>query len=318
MKLVLALLGILACATCLLALVTIWRAGRNEAAAESANPPAGAFVQVGDARVHYIDEGEGPVVVLLHGSGGNLNDWTFDMVARLRDRYRVIAFDRPGHGYTEVPDAGVSIADQARLLAEASLALGAENPIVVGHSFGGSVATAWAVERPDVMAGLVVLAGATNPWDTGISPYYRTLAHPIGGPILANLLAAWVPERIVTEQVNAVFTPQSAPDGYGTHFAPGLTLRRASLRENALQRVALLPQIEAMVPRYSNIAAPVEIIHGDADATVGLHIHAIPLSQQIPDAALTVLEDVGHMPQHADPGAIVEAIGRITLRAGLR
>lgn len=314
----LALLGILACATCLLALVTVWRAGRNEAAAEAANPPAGAFVQVGDARVHYIDEGDGPVVVLLHGSGGNLNDWTFDMVARLRDRYRVIAFDRPGHGYTEVPGAGISIADQARLLADASIALGADNPLVVGHSFGGSVATAWAVERPDVMAGLVVLAGATNPWDTGISPYYRTLSHPLGGPILANLLAAWVPERIVTEQVNAVFTPQSAPDGYGAHFAPGLTLRRASLRENALQRVALLPQIEAMVPRYGDIAVPVEIIHGDADTTVGLHIHAIPLSQQIPEARLTVLDGVGHMPQHADPEAIVEAIDRVTLRAGLR
>lgn len=314
----LALLGILACATCLLALVTVWRAGRNEAAAEAANPPAGAFVQVGDARVHYIDEGDGPVVVLLHGSGGNLNDWTFDMVARLRDRYRVIAFDRPGHGYTEVPGAGISIADQARLLADASIALGADNPLVVGHSFGGSVATAWAVERPDVMAGLVVLAGATNPWDTGISPYYRTLSHPLGGPILANLLAAWVPERIVTEQVNAVFTPQSAPDGYGAHFAPGLTLRRASLRENALQRVALLPQIEAMVPRYGDIAVPVEIIHGDADTTVGLHIHAIPLSHQIPEARLTVLDGVGHMPQHADPVAIVEAIDRVTLRAGLR
>lgn len=314
MKVLVALLALSA----LLAVVTMWKAGRNEARAEVEYPPAGAFVDVGGTRVHYVDQGEGPVVVLIHGSGGNLNDWTFDMVARLSDRYRVIAFDRPGLGYTQATGRNIPVSDQARLLADAALELGAENPIVVGHSFGGSITVAWGIERPDVLAGLVVVAGATNPWDTGISTYYRFLSHPIAGPIMANLLAAWVPERIVVDQVNAVFAPQSAPEGYGAHFGPGLTLRRFSLLENARQRVSLLPQVEAMVPRYPSINVPTEIIHGDADTTVGLAIHSVPLSQQIPDANLTVLSGVGHMPHHADPQALVDAIDRVSARAGLR
>jgi pimeloyl-ACP methyl ester carboxylesterase len=317
-KLVLALLGILLCVLVLFALLSVWRAGRNEAAAEAAYPPAGRFVEVDGTRVHYIDEGEGPAVVLIHGSGGNLNDWTFDMVGRLRDRYRVIAFDRPGLGYTDTLGNDASITDQARLLADAATAIGVEDPMVVGHSFGGAVAVAWGVERPDVLAGLVVLAGATNPWDTGLSTYYRLLSHPVAGPVMATLLAAWVPERLVTENVEAVFKPQAAPEGYGAHFGPGLTLRRFSLLENARQRAALLPQIEALVPRYGEIQVPTEILHGDADTTVGLEIHSIPLSQQIPDARLTVLEGVGHMPQHAAPGALETAIDRLAQRAGLR
>ncbi|MBY4892222.1 alpha/beta hydrolase [Rhodobacteraceae bacterium N5(2021)] len=314
MKILLWLLALLV----VFAVLTVWRATRNEAAAEAAFPPAGDFVDVGGTRVHYVEEGEGPVVVYLHGSGGNLNDGSFDLVARLSDRYRVIAFDRPGLGYTDMLGHNTPLAAQARLLADAALALGAENPIVVGHSFGGAVAMAWGIERPDVLSGLVILAGATNPWDTGISTYYKFLSHPLAGPVMANLLAAWVPERIVTDSVNAVFAPQSAPPGYYAHFGPGLTLRRFSLLENARQRASLLPQIEAMVPRYPSISVPTEILHGDADATVGLHIHSVPLSQQIPDATLTVLEGVGHMPHHADPQAVVDAIDRLAGRAGLR
>lgn len=311
------LLGLAALLAAFVAL-TLWRASRNEAAAIAAHPPAGDFVEVGGTRVHYVDVdlvgGEGPVVVLIHGSGGNLNDWTFDMVARLSDRYRVIAFDRPGLGHTEEMGRNTPLADQARLLADAARALGADGPVVVGHSFGGAVAVAWGIHRPDVLSGLVVVAGATHPWDTGISTYYRVLSHPIAGPVMATLLAAWVPARIVRNSVDAVFAPQSAPEGYGAHFGTGLTLRRFSLLENARQRASLLPQIEAMVPHYPSIPVFTEILHGDADTTVGLHIHSVPLSQQIPDARLSILQGVGHMPQHADPQALVDAIDRVAAR----
>lgn len=314
MKVIVALLALSA----LLAAVTVWRAARNETLAEATYPPAGQFIEVNGTRVHYVDEGEGPVVVLIHGSSGNVNDWTFDMVARLSDRYRVIAFDRPGLGYTQMIGRNASAADQARLLADAAIALGADAPMVVGHSYGGAVAVAWSVERPDALSGLVILAGATNPWDTGISTYYRFLSHPVAGPIMATVLAAWVPERVVTDSVEGVFAPQSAPEGYGTHFGPGLTLRRFSLLENARQRASLLPQIEAMVPRYAQIPVPTEILHGDADTTVGLRIHSVPLSQQIPEATLTVMDGAGHMPHHADPQAILDAIDRLSARIEAR
>ncbi len=318
MRVALVLLLILA----VVAAATIWRASVREAAAEADYPPAGQFIEVRGTRVHYVDRGpddpDTPTVVLIHGSSGNVNDWTFDMVGRLTDRYRVIAFDRPGLGYTERVGRNASAATQARLLADAAMALGAEAPIVVGHSYGGAIALSWALERPEAISGLMVLAGASNPWETGVGTYYNLLSHPITGPVMAALISAWVPDRVVTDSIAATFTPQSPPDGYAGHFGSGLTLRRFSLLENARQRASLLPQIEAMVPRYGDIDVPTEILHGDADSIVGLRIHSVPLSRQIPDADLVVMQGVGHMPHHADPQAVVDGIDRIAARTALR
>ncbi|MEJ6394477.1 alpha/beta hydrolase [Gymnodinialimonas sp. 2305UL16-5] len=314
MKALFWILGLLAIA----AIATLWRASVREAAAEAAHPPAGQFIEVNGTRVHYVDEGDGPPVVLIHGASGNVNDWTFDMVGRLSGSYRVLAFDRPGLGYTDMIGRNASAADQARLLADAAIALGAQRPIVVGHSYGGAVALAWALERRDNIAGLVNLAGASNPWEGGQGTYYALLGNSVSGPAVAALLSAWVPDATLISSIESVFTPQPAPEGFAEHYGPGLILRRFSLLENARQRTGLLPQIEAMVPRYGEIDMPVEILHGDADLTVPLQVHSEPLSTQIPGANLVVMEGVGHMPHHADPQAVVDAIDRVAIRAGLR
>ncbi|MBF9042044.1 alpha/beta fold hydrolase [Rhodobacterales bacterium HKCCE4037] len=314
MKLLLGLVALLLVFTA----VTLWRATLHERRAVADHPPSGQFIEVDGTRVHYVDEGEGPPVVLIHGASGNVNDWTFDMVGRLSDHFRVIAFDRPGLGYTDMIGRGAPVADQARLLADAAAALGADAPIVVGHSYGGSVALAWALERPDALSGLVVLAGASHPWETGIGTYYQLLSNPVSGPVLANLIAAWVPESYVAASVEGVFTPNPAPEGYSAHFAPDLTLRRFSLLENAHQRADLLPQIQSMAPRYGEISVPTEILHGTADTIVPLRIHSEPLSRAIPGANLVVMDGVGHMPHHVEPDTVTAAIDRVAAASGLR
>ena len=131
-------------------------------------------------------------------------------------------------------------------------------------------------------------------------------------------MTAYVPESRVNEAVRQIFTPQAPPEGYLDHVGAGLTLRRHSLRANALQRANLLGEIEALHPRYDEISVPVEIVHGTADTTVGLSIHSRPLADQVEKGRLTVLDGIGHMPQHADEDAVVAAIHRAAARAGLR
>lgn len=127
------------------------QAARQEAAAEAAYPPEGQFVDVDGVRVHLVQEGEGPDVVLLHGAGGSTRDFTYQFVDRIKDRYRVTVIDRPGLGYSDrLRDYGLfsraaeTPRDQARLLQAAAALVGVETPIVLGHSFGGAVALAWA------------------------------------------------------------------------------------------------------------------------------------------------------------------------------
>jgi pimeloyl-ACP methyl ester carboxylesterase len=118
------------------------------------------------------------------------------------------------------------------------------------------------------LSALVLSAAASNPWDTGLGTYYTVLSHPLGQRFLIPLLTAWVPDRVVDQQIDAVFVPQTAPEGYHAHIGAGLTLRRVSMRANALHRRNLLREITAQAPRYGEIDVPVEILHGDADLTV--------------------------------------------------
>jgi len=299
--------------------LTLWKAARHEARAEASHPPGGQFVEVAGHRVHARVMGAGPDVVLIHGASGNLRDFTFSLAPRLAERYRVIALDRPGLGYTpRLGREAASLDAQAALLMQAAGTLGATRPIVLGHSYGGAVALTWAANHPDRIAALVPLAAASNPWTSDLEPYYRVTAHPLLGPVAVALISAWVPDRVVERAVAEVFAPQQEPPGYAAHFGPGLTLRRDTLRANALQRAAIKAEIARLHTRWREIAVPTEILHGTDDTTVGLSIHSEPLAGQIPDARLTRLEGVGHMPHHSVEAEVIAAVDRAATRAGLR
>ncbi|KUJ80109.1 alpha/beta fold hydrolase [Ruegeria profundi] len=299
--------------------VAVWRASRNEARAESAFPPEGRIVDVDGLAVHAVVMGKGPDVVLIHGSSGNTRDMTFALAPILAKNFRVIVFDRPGLGYSSSfnPD-GETIVQQAEILRKAAALLGAEKPIVAGQSYGGSVALAWAVTRPDNISGLVLIAPAAIPWETPLDRF-NALASTTAGRIAAlPLITAFVPDWYVSKALDQVFAPQTAPDGYASHFGPGLSIRRASMHANAKQRANLLEEVRALQLRYKEIDVPTEIVHGTADDTVGLGWHSHRLIDEIPGAELIELQGIGHMPQVVAAPEVAAAIERAAQRAGLR
>lgn len=314
-------------------LVTGCTEGYRVRQAEQAFPPIGQFVTVsGGAKVHYIQAGAGPDVVLIHGAGGNLRDFKFDLFDRLTDRYRVTAFDRPGLGYTDrfpgiatgpFATAGESPEQQATMLREAAQSLGITRPVVVGHSFGGIVAYEWAIlgldTQSDVNAAAVVsFAGVAMPWPDPLGPFYTFNGSAIGGATAVPLIAAFVPDKKVEDVIRGTFAPQVAPAGYAEYIGAPLTLRPDSFRANVRQVNTLRPHVVEMTKRYPEVSIPVEILHGTADATVPIDIHSEEIIKLIPSAHLTRLPGIGHMPHHADPQAAVAAIDRAASRAGLR
>jgi len=287
----------------------------------AAYPPKGRFVEVAGHRVHaHVSGPEGaPAVILLHGASGNGRDFTFDLTGRLDDRYRVVAFDRPGLGHTPaLHRRGESPAEQAALLDAAAEALGLGRAVIVGHSYGGAVAMAWALERPDRAAAVVSLAGATMPWPGGLGPWYAVAASGLGGATVVPLVSRLATPAVARRSIASVFEPQQPPEGYAAHIGIGLTLRPATLRSNARQVSTLKPHIVRMAARYATLDLPIEIVHGAADEVVPLRIHGARMVERIESARLSVLPGVGHMPHHADPQAAVAAIDRAAARAGLR
>jgi len=288
-------------------------------------PPEGEFVEVEGRRVHAVTRGSGPDLVLIHGASGSTRDMTFGLMPRLTDRYRVTAFDRPGLGYTDAAPGyadvfdhrGESPPEQAALLRAAARKLGIVRPIVLGHSYGGAVALAWALGDPDGTAAVVDLGGVAMPWPGSLDLLYRLNGSTFGGAGLPPLIVAFAPGRAVKAALAAIFEPNPVPEGYAEGFGVGITLRRASIRANARQINVLRQHIVEMSKHYASLPMPLEIVHGEADIVVPPTIHSFPLSRLVPGANLTLLPGVGHMPHHAAPEAVVAAIERARRRAGL-
>ena len=283
------------------------------AGARENNPPTGQFVDVDGAQVHVHVEGTGPDVILIHGAGGNWQDWTLSLIPALRGEFRFYAVDRPAHGYSSrLPDRD----EQAAAIHAAVTKLGAKNPIVVGQSYGGAVALAHALNHDTAAA--VIVAGVSNPWPGDIDAFYYRMSGWLGRNVLAPLTATFATPEKGEETIASIFAPDTPPPGYLDHMGLDLAVRPSQLTTNAGMVKSLYPLIVAQEPRYKTLQTPVEIIHGTADETVPYAVHAVPLHAKLPNSRLTTLEGIGHMPQHASEPELIDAIRSAAKRAGLR
>ncbi|MGF1501177.1 MAG: alpha/beta fold hydrolase [Paracoccaceae bacterium] len=282
----------------------------------AAFPPVGAFVEVEGLPVHYWERGDGPPVVLVHGAAGNLRDWTFDVGPRLAEEFRVIAFDRPGFGYSGRPDLlGYDPRVQARILRKASAKLGAKRPVVVGHSWGGALAMAWATEAPESIAGAVPVSGVTIPYGGLVRVFYAIGLGEVATDLYSDYLLSSAREGGGIERfLGRVFRPQSIPAGYLEHVGAPLALRESTLRANSEDLAHLNAALIEMAPKYPGLRMPIEAVHGDADF-IDWDDHALPLVEQTPSANLALLPGVGHMAHHAAPDEIGAAVDRVLTRA---
>ncbi len=298
-----------------LAGVTHWRASAREAAAEAAFPPTGQFVTVDGQRLHYEMAGSGPDLVMIHGASGSLRDMTFALRDRLTDRYRVTVVDRPGLGHSDPlpqPLTEGSLAAQARVIKAAMAQLGVTDPVVLGQSYGGAVALAWALQGGP--RALVLVGSPSLPWPGTLDPWYRVTSTAVGRALAIPLASAFVPKSYIAAATTAVFAPDPVPAGYEAHLGTALTLRRQTLAANTAQINALRAELVTMEQHYPTLTLPVELIHGTADTIVPLHIHSTPLAQLLPNVTLTVIDGAGHMPHHSHSQTVIDAIDRAALR----
>lgn len=281
-------------------------------------PPEGQFIALADGRIHAVVKGSGPDLVLIHGANGNSRDFTLGLVGRMARNFRVIALDRPGFGHSDDFGGPESPVDQARILRAAATELGVKNPVVLGHSYGGAVALAWALQGGADVGALVLLAPASHPWPGDLGLMYRITETQFGQNVLLPLVAKLIPQSSVDSAVRGVFAPDPVPSGYADHLGRDLTLNADQLRLNARQINSLIDYVTVMAQQYPSLTLPIEVVHGTADKTVGLSLHSARLEAEVASAHLTRLENVGHMPHHARPAAVADAIERAAQRAGLK
>jgi pimeloyl-ACP methyl ester carboxylesterase len=280
-------------------------------------PPRGRFIDVDGANIHYIDEGSGPPLVLVHGLSGQHGNFTHSLLGLLRKNHRVIVLDRPGSGYsTRRRNASAAIADQARTISRFIEALGLDRPIVVGHSLGGAIALSLAVNHPEQVAGLVLLAPVTYKPEQ-MHPVFRGLA--ITSPILRSLVARTVaiPMSIRYRHVvlDMVFGPDPVPRDYGTNGGGLLNLRPCSFVGASQDLMAVRDEQSGLTARYGEIKVPVGIVYGTADRLLDPTAHRAALLEKLPGAECELIEGGGHMILICSAERCAAFIARIAQRA---
>jgi pimeloyl-ACP methyl ester carboxylesterase len=300
---------------------TRWQVARIEAK----YPPTGEFVEVECLRLHYTQarpQGrERGVVLLLHGASGNQADVMAPLGAGLaRQGFRVLAFDRPGHGWSQRP-AGLEQASpdtQVDLIRAGLAKLGVSQAIVAGHSLAGALAANFAIDHKDFTRGLVLIAPVTHPWPGGVTWYYEWAARPWIGRIFANLLAMPIGLAMLDKAVASVFDPQTPPADYIDRIGAPLVLRPDNFVDNAQDVAHLAGFIDKQAPRMHEIEAPTTIITGDHDGVVYAHLHSLGSARDIAGSKLITLKGVGHAVQNVAPDAVIEAIVDVAERADAR
>jgi pimeloyl-ACP methyl ester carboxylesterase len=263
---------------------------------EAALPPAGRFVDVPGARLHVVERGTGPPLLLVHGLAGQVRYFTFGIVDQLAEQYRVVAVDRPGSGYS-VRTAGASAAlgAQADVLAALIDALQLGRPLVVGHSLGGAVALALAQRHPRHVAGLVLISPLTHVVHE-VPAMFKGLM--IAQPWMRTLVA-WtlaVPLGIAKRDavLSVLFGPEAVPRDFATRGG-GLLTQRPSHFIAACTDLAAIPEdLPGMAQHYATLQLPVSILYGRSDAILSPRDQGEALAAKMPGARLTLIEG-GHM-----------------------
>jgi pimeloyl-ACP methyl ester carboxylesterase len=289
-------------------------------AIERAYPPQGRLIDVRGGRIHVVDLGprdlDEPPIVLIHGASANLESMRQPLGDLLAQRHRVLLVDRPGHGWsTRAALRDATPAIHADMIAEALEKLGVDQAILVGHSWGGSVLPAFAVRHPRRVAGLVMLAAVTHPWTTGVAWYHNVAATPVIGPLFGYTLQLPIALAMLQPGARGAFLPQAMPDGYVRDTATPLLVRPRVFLANGRDMITLSGSVGALQPLYRDIKAPTIVIHGDAERTVSIAIHARRFVSEVECARLIELPGVGHMVQNAAPEIVVEAIESLLPRA---
>lgn len=264
-------------------------------------------VVVDGVALNYVSGGSGRPVVLIHGNPGSHHDYTFAVFERLIQSYYVVAFDRPGHGYSERHDSvHTTVEVQARIIHDALQLLAIEKPVLVGHSWGGSLVLAAAVAYGKDLSGIVLLAPAAYP-SVRVEWWSLLPRVPVLGEFVVNTLTPFLGRAFVRKSLKQAYDPQDVQHDYAERSAE-MWMRPEHIRACAYDERTLAASLRVLSEHYCDIEMPVVIVTGSGDRLLDPNEHAYPLQKAIRNSRLVVLPDTGHQLPQTQPEAVMAAI----------
>lgn len=273
-------------------------------------PADGELLEVDGARLHYVDKGKGQPIVMIHGLGGQLRNFNY-VVEQLAEEFRVILVDRPGSGYsTAAPGASAGLTAQAALFARFLEELELEKPLVVGHSLGGAIALKLALDFPEKVGALALIAPLTR-MARDLPPAFRGLAITVPQ---VRAAMAWMavapfsrygPDRIVRE----IFSPDAVPEDFDVRAGGLLARRPLNFLASSADLRGAAAELEELSARYPQLKVPTRVLFGRGDTILDPKLHGQGLADVVPGVRLDLVEG-GHMIPITYPQSTAEWIAQ--------
>jgi pimeloyl-ACP methyl ester carboxylesterase len=266
----------------------------------------GRFAFADGAAIHYLERGEGAALVMLHGLGAMVDDLVLSgLVSRAAEHYRVLAVDRPGYGLSTRPrDRAWTPSAQAELLHDVLRKLNIPAPILLGHSFGATVALAYALRYP--VERLVLVSGYYYPSVRLDAPLLAAPAVPVLGDVLRHTISPLLGRLLWPAWARLLFSPRAVPRRFRA-FPTWMALRPSQLRATAEDATLLVPAVAAMSREYGKLSVPATIIAGAADRYVSAE-QSRRLHGDLRGSELVLVPEAGHMAHYAAPQAVIDGL----------
>ena len=277
--------------------------------AKRRNPAMGKFMTVNGVRLHYVDRGEGEPVVMLHGNGSMIQDFEASgIVDMAAEKCRVIVFDRLGFGHTDRPSGTIWTPEaQADLLQAALARLDVSGALVLGHSWGASVAVALALRHPQTVGSLVLASGYYYPTARPDFLAMAWPATPVIGTLIRYTVAPLLGRLVWPLLMRKIFGPAATPKKFD-RFPKAMALRPSQLRASAAESALLIPAAEILHEEYGSLRIPVVVVAGAADRLINTDEQSVRLHGELPHSTLHVVSGAGHMVHQTAPAVVLAAI----------
>ena len=284
--------------------------------AERRNPPSGHILDINGVCLHCAEFGAGPALVLLHGNGSMIEDFTSSgLVAQAARDHRVIVIDRPGYGHSTRPRGQIWDAEaQADLIRVALHRIGVSRAVVLGHSWGASVAVALALKHPQVVRSLVLVSGYYYPTPRADMLLLTGPAVPVLGDILRYAIAPVASRLLWPAILRKIFGPSPVPEKF-RGFPKEMAVRPSQLRASAAESALLIPVAGGAASRYPTLTMPVIIVAGTKDRLIDPAAQSERLHRALPRSSYHPVPGAGHMVHQTDTAVIVEAIAEASKAA---
>lgn len=271
----------------------------------------GRLVQVGDTQVHVIEQqGSGPPVVLIHGLPGTAQD--FEAVTPLLRGHHTIAYDRPGFGFSS--GGYHPFAEQLETLHTLISRFGGERAVLVGHSYGGTVALAYAARYPRDVRGLVLIDAAAAGQDTsaveaGQARLIQFLSWPVVQPLADATFSQLLRTASAKQGDAAAFDPGEVDERHEEHLL-ALNMQHDDLDAFAGEVLESEDVIADLDRRLPTIETPAVVFQGIGDKLVEPE-HGRKIAAALPHARLVMVSG-GHMATYVHPGRVAAAVREMT------